>query len=124
MLISSSVAFAETVEDVFDAYRNAVKNRQYSSLAKYATTESVKEGYHVMNDFQRANFLKYFDNNPYYVSFRGKTEAIIYFKETRNGTASPYIFTKEASRWKIDFVKYDLWLRHRCYKGKCEQEEQ
>lgn len=95
----------ETVEDAFDAYRNAVKDRHYSSLAKYATTESVQKGYHVMKDFQRANFLKYFDNNPYYVSYQGKTEAIIYFKESRNGTASPYIFTKEDGKWKIDFVK-------------------
>ena len=105
LLTLSSVALAEPVEDVFDAYRNAVKNRQYSSLAEYATTESVRKGYHIMKDFQRANFLKYFDSNPYNVKYEGKTEAIIYFKESRNGTASPYIFTRESGKWKIDFVK-------------------
>ena len=105
LLILSSVAFAETVEDVFEAYKDAVKNRQYSLLAKYATTESVKKGYHGMNDFQSVNFLKCFDNNPYDVRYQGKTEAIIYFKESKNGMANPHIFTKEAGKWKIDFVK-------------------
>ena len=104
LLILSSVAFAETVEDVFDAYRDAVKNRQYSLLAKYATIESVKKGYHGMNDFQRADFLKCFDNNPYDVKYTGKTGAIIYFKESRDRTANPYIFTKEDGKWKINFV--------------------
>lgn len=105
LLTLSSVALAEPVEDVFDAYINAVKNRQYSSLAKYATTESVRKGYHGMKDFQRANFLKCFDNNPYNVKYQGKTKATIYFKESRNGTANPHMFTREGGEWKIDFVK-------------------
>jgi hypothetical protein len=58
-----------------------------------------------MNDFFRDNFLKCFDNNPYSIRYTGMNEAIIYFKEDRNGTANPHIFTKENGKWKVDFVK-------------------
>lgn len=106
VLISiNHIAYAQSVEEAFEAYKTAVINRQYSIIAKYATAESVQKGYHTMNDFFRDNFLKFFDKNPYYVEYNNENEAVIYFNESRNRTASPYIFTKENGKWKIDFIK-------------------
>ena len=105
LLLMYSFMYAQTVEEAFDAYKTTVKNRQYSSMAEYATDESVQKDYHIMNDFFRDNFLNSCDNNPYTVEYNGSEEAVIYFRESRNGRANPYIFTKENGKWKIDFIK-------------------
>ena len=62
------------------------------------------------------NQYKLLRNNPYSIQFsRDRQEALLLFKDSKNGAANPFIMIYEDGRWKVDLAQ--MWQRIRFREG-------
>ena len=89
-----------------------LKNYDVAKYKYLISNQLIKAGEDKVRPFQMKNHYNYVYNNLYSVRIsRDRKEALLIFKDSRNGTANPYIMIYEDERWKVDLIQ--MWQRIR-----------
>lgn len=100
------------IKEMFEEYIEALKSYDVEKYRYLISNQSIKAGEGNPKTFQMKNQYKYVSNNPYSIRFsRNRKEVLLTFKDSRNGTACPYIVIYEDNRWKVDLIQ--MWKRIR-----------
>jgi hypothetical protein len=107
-----SMTAEERIRNMFSEFIEALKNRDVKRYYDFVYNQSYEDGKPKVQNYQMNNTYSYIANNPYTIRFaRGRREALLTFKESRNETACPYIVVYRNGKWQIDYDQ--MWKRIR-----------
>ena len=106
----SSMTADEKIRKMFSEFIETLKNHDVKRYYDFVYNKSYEDGKPKVKKFQMDNSYNYIVNNPYTIRFaRGRREALLIFKESRNKTAFPYIVVYKNKKWQIDYNQ--MWKR-------------
>lgn len=98
-----------SISDVFEKFKEGVRTYNSNIIYNCISRASQARGDGNLTRTQAQNTYRLIKDNPYKIRKVSGNKAILEFKNSRNGQANPYIFTREEEGWKIDFV--ETWDR-------------
>jgi len=109
--VSSNTA-EEQIRNMFTEYVETLKSGNANKNRSLISSQSIRAGEGNVQPFQMQNQYNMLSNNPYDIRMSGnRKEALLTFKDSRNGTACPFIVVNEGGGWKVDFTQ--MWQRIR-----------